>query len=67
MLPKVNVLVGDVNNDVDAAVETAGSDDRAENPETILVLASALSDSRTFGTESTVPATVVELQMKGDI
>lgn len=59
--------MGDVNNDVDAAVETAGSDDRAENPETILVLASALSDSRTFGTESTVPATVVELQMKGDI
>lgn len=45
--------MGDVDNDVDAA---DGPEDGAENPETLLVLASALSDSRTFGTESTLPA-----------
>jgi hypothetical protein len=52
-LPKVNIFVGDVDNDVDAA---DGPEDGAENPETLLVLASALSDSRTFGAESTLPA-----------
>lgn len=57
-MPKVNIFVGDVDNDVDAA---GGSDVRAENPETIFVLASALSDSRTFGFESTSPAAVLEL------
>lgn len=58
MLPEVNTFVVDVDNDVDTA---DGSDDWAGNPETILVLASALSDSRTFGTESTSPAAVNEL------
>lgn len=58
MLPEVNTFGVDVDNDVDAA---DGSDNWAGNPETILVLASALSDSRTFGTESTSPAAVNEL------
>jgi len=58
MLPEVNTFVVDVDNDVDAA---DGSDDWAGNPQTILVLALALSDSRTFGTESTSPAEVNEL------
>lgn len=60
----MNTLVGDVTNDVDAAEETAASDDPTENPASVLVSVSALSDSRTFGTESVAPATVVELQMK---
>lgn len=59
------MLVVDVNNDVDAAEETAGSDDQAEDPAITVVFASALSDSPTFGNESTVPATGVGLQMKG--
>lgn len=58
MLPEVNTFVVDVDNDVDTADV---SDDWAGNPETILVLASVLSDSRTFGTESTSPAAVNEL------
>lgn len=58
MLPEVNTFVVDVDNDVDTA---DGSDDWAGNPETILGLASALSDSGTFGTESTSPAAVNEL------
>ena len=57
--------MGDVNNEVDAADETAGSGERAENPGTVLVLASALTDPRTSDFESAPPATVVELQMKG--
>lgn len=61
MLPKVNIFAGDVDNDVDAADAADGSDDRAENSETILALTSALFDSRTFGTESTTPAAEIEL------
>lgn len=64
-MPKVNTLVGGVNNDVDAAAEKAGSDAPAENPETILLLVSAFFNSRAFGIEPTAPAAVVELQMKG--
>lgn len=64
MLPKVNKFAGDVNDGIDATEETAGSDNRAEKPAIILVLAPALSESRAFGIESTAPGTVVELQRK---
>lgn len=58
----MNIPVGDVNNDVDAADETAGSDALTENP--VSVPALPLTDSRAFCIESVAPATVVELQMK---
>lgn len=63
MLPKVNTFAGDVNDGINAAEETADSDDRSEKPAIILVLAPASSKSRAFGIESKAPATVVELQM----
>lgn len=62
-MPKVNIFfVGVVSAGIDAAEETAGSDDPAEKAVNILVLAAALSESRAFGIGSTAPAAeVVEL------
>jgi hypothetical protein len=57
----LNILFGGVNNDVDTADETAGSDALAKNPVFVFVFASPLSVSRTFCIE---PASVLKLQTK---
>lgn len=60
----MNILVGDVKDEVAAADETASSDAPTESPASVLVPALPLSDSRTSCIESVAPVTVVELQMK---
>lgn len=54
--------MGDINNEVDAADETASSDETTA-PASVLVLASA-SDSGTFGIKMVEPATAVELDIR---
>lgn len=65
MCPKLNILLDDVKNDVDAADELASSDALTEDSVSLVLSALPLSASRTFGIASVGPATVVVLQMKG--
>jgi hypothetical protein len=60
----LNILFGGVNNDVDTADETAGSDALAKNPVFVLVFASPLSVSQTFCIAPVEPASVLKLQTK---